>query len=272
MTSGRDLGITEQSVPRDLSKWISIPVATSNIGGSSAITSTLNIWMPKDRAFVNKIVDVYFNHLNIHRPVFFRSDFDRKLKALYDRENIQYDPGYICSMYLILALGTLSELNHQGSLLDKDKKMPSDSPINTKKLLPAIWPEHDEFFERALAVKPHLRVTISSLQALILLQWYLYTEVCFFVFLWPFLIWSPVPSDKVALFGAWSGVLSVFQSNSVCTMTPQRSQILSQMKSVSYASGFGVTSWCMTEALPSFSDVHLPLLPMTPIRLIPHTD
>ncbi|OJA16721.1 hypothetical protein AZE42_12355 [Rhizopogon vesiculosus] len=59
--------------------------------------------------------------------------------------------------------------------MDKDKKMPSDSPINTKKLLPTVWPEHDEFFERALAVKPHLRVTISSLQSLILLQWYIYT-------------------------------------------------------------------------------------------------
>jgi hypothetical protein len=177
LTSGRDRGITDQSVPRDLSKWIPVPVATSTVGSSSAITSKLTLWMPKDRTLVNKIVDVYFNHLNVHRPVFFRSDFERKLNALYDGENVQHDPGYICSMYLILALGTLSELNHQGSLVDKDKKIPSDSPINTKKLLPTVWPEHDEFFERALAVKPHLRVTISSLQALILLQWYLYTEV-----------------------------------------------------------------------------------------------
>jgi hypothetical protein len=136
--------------------------------------------MPKDRSLTNKIVDVYFNHLNVDRPVFFRSDFEHKLKALYDGENVQHDPGFICSMYLILALGTLSELNHQGSITDKDKKTPSDSPINTRKLLPTIWPEHDEFFERALAVKPHLCVTISSLQALLLLHWYLYTEVCTF--------------------------------------------------------------------------------------------
>lgn len=177
LSSGRDRGITEQSMPRDLTKWISISVATSNAGSSSTVsTSTLTLWMPKDRSLTNKIVDVYFNHLNVHRPVFFRSDFEHKLKALYDGENVQHDPGFICSMYLILALGTLSELNHQGSITDKDKKTPSDSPINTKKLLPTIWPEHDEFFERALAVKPHLRVTISSLQALLLLHWYLYTE------------------------------------------------------------------------------------------------
>jgi hypothetical protein len=44
--------------------------------------------------------------------------------------------------------------------------------------MPPEWPVHDEFFERALAVKPDLRVSVSSLQALILLHWYLYTEVC----------------------------------------------------------------------------------------------
>jgi len=46
-----------------------------------------------------------------------------------------------------------------------------------KQLMPSDWPEHDELFERALTVKPDLHVTISSLQALILLHWYLYTEV-----------------------------------------------------------------------------------------------
>ena len=39
------------------------------------------------------------------------------------------------------------------------------------------WPTHEEFFEQALVVKPELRVTTSSLQALVLLQWYLYIEV-----------------------------------------------------------------------------------------------
>ena len=46
-----------------------------------------------------------------------------------------------------------------------------------KWIMPADWPSQEEFFDRALAVKPDLRVTLSSLQALILLHWYLYTEV-----------------------------------------------------------------------------------------------
>ena len=51
------------------------------------------------------------------------------------------------------------------------------SPAITRKLMPLDWPHHEDFFEMALAVKPELKVTISSLQALILLHWYLYTEV-----------------------------------------------------------------------------------------------
>jgi hypothetical protein len=43
--------------------------------------------------------------------------------------------------------------------------------------MPSDWPTHDEFFARALSIKPDLRVSVSSLQALILLHWYLYTEV-----------------------------------------------------------------------------------------------
>ncbi|KAH7884597.1 fungal-specific transcription factor domain-containing protein [Phlebopus sp. FC_14] len=176
LTSGRDQAITEASVPRDPSKWISISVAASNAGSPSTTASKLNLWLPKDRKMVNNVVDVYFNHLNIHRPVFFRSDFESRLNSLYEMENVQHDPGFICSMYLILALGTLSELNHKVTLMDHGPKAPSDSPILSKKQFLTEWPEHYEFFERALVVKPHLRVTITSLQALILLQWYLYTE------------------------------------------------------------------------------------------------
>ena len=40
----------------------------------------------------------------------------------------------------------------------------------------ANWPRIDEFWERARAIKPDLRLTISSVQALILFQWYLYIE------------------------------------------------------------------------------------------------
>lgn len=181
LSSGRDQNITETSPPRDPTVWFSVSVPTAVNGVPSPVASKLTIWLPKDREMVNTIVDVYFNHLNLHRPVFFRSDFERRLTALYDMDSTQHDPGFVCSMYLILALGTLSELNHKATLVDNAIKSPGTTPISTKKLMPSGWPEHYEFFERALAVKPHLRVTITSLQALLLLHWYLYTEVCFFI-------------------------------------------------------------------------------------------
>lgn len=173
LTSGRDQNISESTVPHDPSKWTSASLA---INSSDLPGSKITVWLPKDRKMVNKIVDIYFTRLNIHRPVFFRSDFDIHLNALYDGKNVQHDPGFMCSMYFILALGTLSELNHKASVMDDAPKAPSGSPILTKRLLSVDWPEYYDFFERALVVKPHLRVTVSSLQALILLHWYLYTE------------------------------------------------------------------------------------------------
>ncbi|KIK25070.1 hypothetical protein PISMIDRAFT_677624 [Pisolithus microcarpus 441] len=175
LTSGRDQGINETS-PRDPTKWLKRTAVTIPVGSSSSVPSTLAFWLPKDRKMVNRIVDVYFTQLNTHRPVFFRSDFEVRIGALYDDKSVQHDPGFVCSAYLILALGTLSDLNHKATPVDNGPKAPGDSPILTKELLSSDWPEHYEFFERALAVKPHLRVSITSLQALILLQWYLYTE------------------------------------------------------------------------------------------------
>lgn len=130
---------------------------------------------------VQLVVEGYFERLNAHRPVFHRKDFEKILNDLYDGHTISHDPGYVCSVYLILALGTLSELNHRAVKSEKEHKGDVLGPLGpsmAKKLMPEDWPEHDEFMDRALAVKPDLRVTISSLQALILLHWYLYTEVC----------------------------------------------------------------------------------------------
>ncbi|KAJ7494589.1 fungal-specific transcription factor domain-containing protein [Mycena galericulata] len=189
LTSGRDRSIHESAVPRDPAHWVSVTVRR----GSNAFANpphlatvvpenpgALDIWLPKDRKMVDTIVDVYFAHLNIHRPVFSRRDFDKALDDLYAGQissveaSPQHDPGFLCSFYLVLALGTLSDLNNRSVHHQID-----DSPTQqllVKKLMPPDWPEHDEFFERALSVKPDLRVTISSLQALILLHWYLYTE------------------------------------------------------------------------------------------------
>ncbi|KAJ7903698.1 fungal-specific transcription factor domain-containing protein [Mycena olivaceomarginata] len=165
LTSGRDRSLTEASIPRDPAHWVTVTY----------------IWLPKDRKMVTAIVDVYFSRLNIHRPVFARRDFDKALDDLYEGQMatapdslVHHDPGFLCSFYLVLALGTLSDLNYRSVHHQIDDS--STQQLLVKKLMPPDWPEHDEFFERALSVKPDLRVTISSLQALILLHWYLYTE------------------------------------------------------------------------------------------------
>ena len=169
LISQRDQGIAG---PRDPTKWVQLTMTREN-----APTQNITVWLPKDRDMVRHIVDVYFKRLDFHRPVILRGHFEQILDFLYDGQPVVNDPGYICSVYLILALGTLSELNARSNAVDKDALQPPTSPAASKKLMPPDWPEHEEFFERALAVKPDLRVTLSSLQALILLHWYLYTEV-----------------------------------------------------------------------------------------------
>ncbi|TDL25488.1 hypothetical protein BD410DRAFT_784479 [Rickenella mellea] len=171
LSSGRDRELTETAPPRNVANWITVTMQRNTFVASAA--ATVNIWLPKDRSMVKRIVHVYFTRLNYHRPVYNRVDFEQKLDALYDGLRVLHDPGYVCSLYLILALGTMCDLNKTaGDVKDE----PSGSPTSFKKVLPMDWPEHGEFVERALAVKPDLRVTVSSLQALILLQWYLYTE------------------------------------------------------------------------------------------------
>ncbi len=190
LTSGRDRELAEAATPKNSAKWMSVTVRrNSNAGeppyplslsGPISESPSVEVWLPKDRVMAQYIVGVYFTRLNIHRPVFFRKDFEKILIDLYDGQKLGHDAGYVCSVYLILALGTLSELNHRAANSDVDSKVDVHlGSAMAKKLMPLDWPTHDEFFERALAIKPDLRVTISSLQALILLHWYLYTEVSF---------------------------------------------------------------------------------------------
>ncbi|KAF8659061.1 hypothetical protein AX16_001933 [Volvariella volvacea WC 439] len=187
LTSGRDRDSHESSMPKDRSKWLTVtvrrnsnagaPPNTLSLSGPTSNAPSVEVWLPKDRSMAKNVVDVYFRRLNIHRPVYFQKDFEKLFDDLYDGKAVAHDPGYICSAYLILALGTLSELNHRATTSDVDNKADVHlGPEMAKKLMPRDWPQHDEFFERALAVKPDLRVTLSSLQALILLHWYLYTE------------------------------------------------------------------------------------------------
>ncbi|KAJ1307347.1 hypothetical protein OPQ81_001453 [Rhizoctonia solani] len=154
----------------------------------------VEVWLPYDQARAFRIVDVYFRNLEMSRPIFIRREFIASLRALYrlvgggppisyqeaiegedppedERSHnfasylstVHDDPGFLCSVYLVFALGTLSETNH---LVHDNPEAP----------IPTDWPSHVLFFNLALRIKPDLRVTISSLQALILLHWYLYTE------------------------------------------------------------------------------------------------
>lgn len=135
----------------------------------------VDLWLPRDKNRTILIVQTYFSNLNYHRPVLERSKFMQRLESLYEgRAPLPtYDPGYVCCLYLVLALGTMSELNSQPP--DPNEFVDYDTPV--RRTIAHGWPDYNEFFQRALAVKPDLRMTISSLQALILLHWYLYTEV-----------------------------------------------------------------------------------------------
>ncbi|EIN04953.1 hypothetical protein PUNSTDRAFT_146228 [Punctularia strigosozonata HHB-11173 SS5] len=197
LSSGRDRSISEAALPpRDPAKWVSVAMRRRdslaappppNAQPYAPPQNSVAIWLPRDRAMVRRILDVYFDRLNYHRPVYPRREFEATLEALYEGQNVAHDPGLVCSFYLMLALGTLSELNQLNHIRDNNGNG-NGMGVNghngngngNGKLhnlgLPADWPEHEEFFERALAVKPELRVTLSSLQALILLHWYLYTE------------------------------------------------------------------------------------------------
>ncbi len=178
----------EASFPHDANKWVLVPMRRDSLISSPNAPGpahTFSAFLPKDRDMVQHIVHIYFERLNYHRPVFLCHEFEATLAQLYAGETQQHDPGFLCSVYLVLALGTLSELNHRACGLDREAKnkitaggSPSLSHVNIKTLMPPDWPDHEDFFQRALSIKPELRVTISSLQAIILLHWYLYTEVC----------------------------------------------------------------------------------------------
>lgn len=187
LISGRDRDVTELSPPRDPKLWTRFEMHHSNYRESRSVP----VWLPKDRQRSMHIVQVYFRALNCHRPVLLKDTFCETFEKLYNNQQVPYDPGYVCSLYLVLALGTMSELN---KTVSAEVNNPYDSM--PRKVLPG-WIEHEEFFDRALAVKPDLRMTISSLQALILLHWYLYTEVRLAMFdIYNFIIITDIPLQK----------------------------------------------------------------------------
>ncbi|KIY51149.1 hypothetical protein FISHEDRAFT_71439 [Fistulina hepatica ATCC 64428] len=160
------------------------------------------IWLPRDLQTVEKIAESYFSRLNIHRPVFTRRAFDAELQRLYGPlappgtflrpsrpdyepedpdeangrpEHPGVDPGFLVSFYLIMALGTLNELNTR-TLRRNDSQDNAVALAEAHRHLFPGWPTYNDIFQRALSVKWQLRQSQSSLQAIILLHWYLYTE------------------------------------------------------------------------------------------------
>jgi hypothetical protein len=121
------------------------------------------IYIPRDHQTTEYVIETYFKYLNIHRPVFTRTAFLDQVNQLY-ANNTANDPGFLCSFYLILALGTLYIVSQE----QQDSSAP---------LFGNGWPVYRDFFSLALNVEQNLRITTSSIQALILLHWYLYTEV-----------------------------------------------------------------------------------------------
>ncbi|KZP00658.1 hypothetical protein CALVIDRAFT_283840 [Calocera viscosa TUFC12733] len=178
-------------------QWLSRPIQRPDRPGKSPTDKDKHkVFLPKNRTEVARLVDVYFQRLNHLRPVFSsRAWFDNKLREEYeliDRWNAfgtlvdttakpkpppektkrrrrgkkdeerEDDPGFLCSVYLILALSRMADIAS-----DRQEAKRSDMKH---------FPVPAHFFKRAVQSKAELRVTISSLQALILMQWYLYTE------------------------------------------------------------------------------------------------
>jgi hypothetical protein len=211
LSSGRD---REIMFSRDPVKWKQVKVA---VDGDTAFEVSL----PRDREMVKQVVDAYFERLNPHRPIFLRHDFERTLDELYDGKAQHHDPGFLCSMYLIFGLGTLSELNHR--VFERDgARNNSDQIPAVKDLMGSGWPKHEEFFDCALLVKPDLRVTVSSLQALTLLHWYLYTEVRFYPSVKIEYVLTHINSDREEPSGVLLEVWLGSELSLACTTTPSR--------------------------------------------------
>jgi hypothetical protein len=199
LSSGRDRQILFSDDPV---KWKQVVVAVDR-------GTAFKVSLPHDRQMVERVVDAYFERLNPHRPIFLRHDFEQILEGLYDGKAQHHDPGFLCSMYLIFGLGSLSELNH--CMFERDGvRNNSDQIPAIGELMGSGWPKHEEFFDCALLVEPSLHVTVSSLQALTLFHWYLYSEVRFYPSVKMKYGLTHITSDKGGLSGAslggWSGL------------------------------------------------------------------
>jgi len=81
LTSGRDRDVAETSIPRDSAHWISVTMRRNSTAGLYTgrvlTTNSVEVWLPKDRAMVQRIVGIYFTRLNYHRPIFAQKVFTK---------------------------------------------------------------------------------------------------------------------------------------------------------------------------------------------------
>lgn len=171
--------ITPLSKPHDPAAWSDIPIPRNRNHQDQR-----PYVLPHDRAVANTVLSVYFSELNPYRPIFDEVDLREKIDFLYavtspDPEtrnraitegaaedskfkDVVDDSGFLCSVYLVFAIGTLCLLNKRIHLAERVEE---------------VWPSHEEFYDHALALRPHLQNSVTTLQALCALHWYLYTEV-----------------------------------------------------------------------------------------------
>ena len=127
--------------PQNTAKWTPVTIRRNSTVSPTAPTANnhpatipVAVWLPKDRDMVARVLDVYFTRLNIHRPVLIRTSFERSLDELYSGTAETIDPGLVCSVYLVLALGTLSvALNAQREICVMQKM--GGAPLGADEIL-----------------------------------------------------------------------------------------------------------------------------------------
>jgi hypothetical protein len=96
LISGRDNMVAETAFQMILTNGCSSPCAAtvSRHQTPRVLTPTFSTFLPKDRDLAQHIVNIYFERLNFHRPVFLRHEFEVTLAQLYAGESQQHDPGF----------------------------------------------------------------------------------------------------------------------------------------------------------------------------------
>ena len=129
LISERDTMAAEAMFPHDVMTLTSVSLISvrrnSIISSPDApgVATTFPVFLPNDRDMVQYIVKIYFDRLNFHRPVSLRHKSETALAQFYTVGEVQqHDSGFLCCVYLLFALGTLSELNDHACSLDNEAK------------------------------------------------------------------------------------------------------------------------------------------------------